>query len=111
MNKQIEELRRQLSAAQAELDDREGMVCGDCNDTGWLESRVEGRHPCTCMTEAEPYQLLEQQLSAAQADNEQLVTALEEFFQQRKHDSYSCGLLADDGLKIIAAHKARQGKV
>ena len=38
---------------------RDGMTCGDCNDTGWLENREEGRYPCTCMTEAEPYQLLE----------------------------------------------------
>ena len=37
---------------------RDGMTCGDCNDTGWLENREEGRYPCTCMTEAEPYQLL-----------------------------------------------------
>lgn len=37
----------------------EGMVCADCQDTGWLENREEGKYPCTCMTEAEPYQLLE----------------------------------------------------
>ena len=36
-----------------------GILCPDCNDTGWLENRVEGKYPCTCMTECEPYQLLE----------------------------------------------------
>ena len=41
---------------------REGMTCADCNDTGWLENRVEGKIPCTCMTEVEPYQLLQAKL-------------------------------------------------
>lgn len=36
-----------------------GILCADCNDTGWLENREEGRYPCTCMTGAEPYQLLQ----------------------------------------------------
>ena len=48
----VEEVKRLISL-------HEGMTCGDCNDTGWLENREEGRYPCTCMTEAEPYQLLE----------------------------------------------------
>ncbi len=41
---------------------KEGMVCSDCLDTGWLYNRVEGRYPCTCMTEAEPYQMLEERI-------------------------------------------------
>lgn len=52
-------LKQQLQAAEAKLADREGVVCDDCDGTGWLENRVDGRHPCTCITEAEPYQILE----------------------------------------------------
>ena len=51
---------------------RDGMVCGDCNDTGWLENREEGRYPCTCMTEAEPYQILEAKCAELEAKVEQL---------------------------------------
>lgn len=51
---------------------RDGMTCGDCNDTGWLENREEGRYPCTCMTEAEPYQILEAKCAELEAKVEQL---------------------------------------
>ncbi len=55
-------------ALTKERDDREGLVCDQCIDgSGWCENAVEGRYPCTCMTEAEPYQLLQDQLAAAQA--------------------------------------------
>jgi hypothetical protein len=33
-------------------------MCLDCQDTGWLENRVEGKYPCTCISETEPYQQL-----------------------------------------------------
>lgn len=56
---------------------REGMVCGDCNDTGWQENAVEGRYPCTCMTEAEPYQLLQAKITEQAAEIERLKTAYE----------------------------------
>jgi len=42
---------------------REGMVCADCNNTGWLENREEGRYPCTCMTEADPYHELQAKIT------------------------------------------------
>jgi len=58
-NRTITELRTQLANAERKLLDQEGLVCANCLDTGWLENREEGRHPCTCMTEAEPYQLLQ----------------------------------------------------
>ena len=72
----IADLRQQLAAKDAEIErikaDKEGLVCGDCDGSGWLENRVDGRYPCTCMTEAEPYQILQEQLEAAQAEiNEQ----------------------------------------
>lgn len=67
----VEEVKRLISL-------HEGMTCGDCNDTGWLENREEGRYPCTCMTEAEPYQLLQ----AKCADLEALVTAENQRKQQ-----------------------------
>lgn len=63
----------QLQANVAELEEEnarlnDGAVCGDCDGSGWLENRVEGRYPCTCMTEAEPYQLLAEQLATSQAE-------------------------------------------
>ena len=36
------------------------ILCPDCNDSGWNEDR-EGRSPCSCVSETEPYQLLEQE--------------------------------------------------
>lgn len=51
-----------LTAANANLLNGEIPVCGDCDGTGWRHNRVEGRYPCTCMTEAEPYQLLNDML-------------------------------------------------
>ena len=52
-------------------------VCGDCNQTGWQYNRVEGRHACTCMTEMEPYQLLQNQLDDLTAERDALVRDLE----------------------------------
>jgi len=62
-------LQAKVAELEAKLLDREGMVCGDCDDTGWLENREEGRYPCTCMTEAEPYQLLQAKVAEAARDN------------------------------------------
>lgn len=73
-------LERQLAEKDAEIkqikDDKEGLVCGDCDGSGWLENKVEGKFPCTCMTEAEPYQLLEQQLAESRAREVKLLEAL-----------------------------------
>ena len=77
MTQTIEQLTarvRELEEENARLSD--GAVCGDCDGSGWLENRVDGRYPCTCMTEAEPYQLLAEQLAASQAYAEQLREAL-----------------------------------
>lgn len=32
--------------------------CDECNGDGWVHNRVEGRAACTCMIEAEPFQIL-----------------------------------------------------
>lgn len=54
-----------LLAAAAERDELAQQVCDECNGDGWKENRVEGRYPCVCMTEREPYQLLAAQLREA----------------------------------------------
>ena len=66
----IEEVERLLSL-------RDGMVCADCQDTGWLENREEGKYPCTCMTEAEPYQLLKAECDELAAQVEKMRATLE----------------------------------
>ena len=54
----LDEVER-LTRLNVSLLDGEMPVCGDCDGTGWQYNRVEGRYACTCMTEAEPYQILE----------------------------------------------------
>jgi len=48
----------QFNDALAEIEQLEQNSCGDCTD-GWKYNRVEGRHACTCMTEMEPFQMLQ----------------------------------------------------
>lgn len=36
------------------------VLCNDCLDTGWQWDR-EGRTPCSCVSETEPYQLLKEE--------------------------------------------------
>lgn len=66
---------------------REGMVCADCQDTGWLENRVEGKYPCTCMTEAEPYQLLKAERDDLAAQVEKMCMAIEGMLTAPNDDS------------------------
>ena len=67
----IKSLRQELAVVGSERDalkeiikhdgyDADGhyILCVDCRDSGWNEDR-EGRSPCTCVSESEPYQLLE----------------------------------------------------
>lgn len=56
---------------------KSGVVCGDCDGSGWLENRVDGRHPCTCMTEAEPYQLLIEQNAELTAQRDVAISTIE----------------------------------
>ena len=51
-----------------ELEEVDDLLCSDCMDTGWLENRVEGKYPCTCVSETEPYQILVQQNSEQAAE-------------------------------------------
>ena len=51
----------QFNDALAEIEALEQNSCGDCTD-GWKYNRVEGRHACTCMTEMEPFQILQSAL-------------------------------------------------
>lgn len=58
-----------LQQARERIEELEQRICDECTDaegwpTGWKENRVEGRHACGCITEAEPYQVLESQLAA-----------------------------------------------
>lgn len=36
--------------------------CDECNGDGWVHNQVEGRGACTCMIEAEPFQILQKAL-------------------------------------------------
>ena len=61
----LESQAARIAELESERDAREGLVCDQCiAGSGWCENAVEGRYPCTCMTEAEPYQLLQQELAA-----------------------------------------------
>lgn len=71
----IRELKQQLADCQKILGEK--SVCDECDGSGWVENRVYGKEPCVCMTEAEPYQLLQQQLANSQAENLRLRKALE----------------------------------
>lgn len=33
-------------------------TCDECDGEGWVYNRVEGRGACTCMIEAQPFQIL-----------------------------------------------------
>lgn len=81
MHKAIVHGDTKVADLERQLADREGLVCGDCDGSGWLENSVEGRYPCTCMTEAEPYQLLQSQLAEAMKDAEQLKNKLHLMFE------------------------------
>lgn len=88
---ECEILRARVAELEAQLAEREGLVCGDCDGSGWLENREEGRYPCTCMTEAEPYQILEMQLAETEA--------LEIAHGERIEKLTKLLLLAKEGLK------------
>jgi hypothetical protein len=51
----------ELTAENEELNQN---VCGECDSEnyGWVFNRVEGRGACTCMLEAEPFQILKDAL-------------------------------------------------
>jgi hypothetical protein len=66
----VTELEKQLKDERQRVEELSAMsefTCADCQDTGWLHNRVEGRYACTCMTEMEPYQELERELEMSKA--------------------------------------------
>lgn len=76
---ELAEARQRIKDLEAELAAREGLVCDQCIDgLGWRYNAVEDRYPCTCMTEAEPYQLLQHDLAASQAREYVLRKALQD---------------------------------
>jgi len=54
----VADLHAEVERLTTLLSGGEELVCGDCDGSGWKQNRVEGRHACTCMTEAEPFQIL-----------------------------------------------------
>ena len=54
----VTDLTRALSDTKGQIEELEQNSCGDCTD-GWRYNRVEVRHACTCMTEMEPFQILQ----------------------------------------------------
>ena len=59
---------REQRELRAELERLQENVCDECDGDGWCYNRVEGRHPCVCMTEAEPYQILQKELAALRSE-------------------------------------------
>ena len=67
----IDKQAARIAELELKVNELEGLAeyqCADCQDTGWLENRVEGKYPCTCMTEMEPYQLLESKIAELESD-------------------------------------------
>lgn len=55
-------------------------VCDECCDktgapTGWVENRVEGRVPCACVSESEPYQILQRERDELRKEVDRLTRA------------------------------------
>jgi hypothetical protein len=61
---EAEERCKQLDDCNTELTN--GPRCGDCDDTGLRENRVEGKYPCTCITETDFWEWNEAELEAAE---------------------------------------------
>ena len=60
--------------------------CGECTD-GWKYNRVEGRHACTCMTEMEPFQILQM---ALENSNLCLCKAHKQEWTQSEYSAENC---------------------
>jgi hypothetical protein len=101
----------EITQLRADLAEREGLVCGDCDGSGWLDNAVEGRYPCTCMTEAEPYQLLQQQLAECKKDAEKyqaLKSIIDRFpeINPRNYDHEAACFLNAWGVELVLADAA-----
>ncbi len=64
VEKELTQAREEVERLKGAVDnggyDHEGnhLMCLDCWDSGWNEDR-EDRSPCTCVSETEPYQMME----------------------------------------------------
>jgi len=47
-----------ITSLAADNEATDQKVCDECSGDGWVHNRVEGRGACTCMIEAEPFQIL-----------------------------------------------------
>lgn len=85
----LAQLERETEGLRKERDELAERVCDECNGDGWKYNRVEGRHPCVCVEEAEPYQLLETELETLRADvarlKAEVVRKEEEFISVVSH--------------------------
>lgn len=78
-----------IAELEVQVSELEGLAeyqCADCQDTGWLENRVEGKYACTCMTEMEPYQLLESRIAELESDARIMSESL-----LKTHKAANCG--------------------
>ena len=73
------------------------ILCADCLDTGWLENREEGRYPCTCITEMEPYQLLQTRCAELEKEIARLKT-VPMMYRRMEYNAQ----LQDENDKLIA---------
>ena len=96
---------RLLSLAESQgveverLQEQADRLCDVCHrdangtPTGWCENRVEGRHACVCMTEAEPYQELQATIATLTRERDEARSCLGLFY-----DHYENGdTVTDDG--------------
>jgi cell division protein FtsB len=94
MRNEILRQRNHAEASEAEVKELKEKIayleeycCSDCQHTGWLENRVDGRYPCACVVEMEPYQLLRAEL----IKHKKIIsafTAIHECRADTVHDDY-----------------------
>jgi hypothetical protein len=84
-----------------EVESLSRRVCDECDGSGWQENRVEGRHPCVCMEESEPYSLLASELERLKTSH-----AIELQCQMEEHNNEIERLKADKVRIETAAHNA-----
>ena len=72
-------------ALRAEVSELSQQVCDECNGSGWNENRVEGRHPCVCIEESEPYIALKKERDGFKQwkiDHERILDVSNQLFRQ-----------------------------
>ncbi|HLP99162.1 MAG TPA: hypothetical protein VK149_12040 [Sideroxyarcus sp.] len=69
-----------------ELEELQSKVCDECDGDGWQYFRDEGKVPCVCVTEMEPYQLLQDELEAAKAQIVMKDEALHNIMEDQRNE-------------------------